>query len=78
MFVKDPGSLRRRRMEKGLTQQQLAALVGTTQQYISRLESGKDRDCSDRVTSRLCRWLEGDRDDYFEGTRRTVTGARRT
>ena len=78
MFVKDPGRLRRRRVEKGLTQQQLAALVGATQQYISLLESGKDRDCSDRLTTRLCRWLEVERDDYFEGGRRPATGGRRT
>jgi transcriptional regulator with XRE-family HTH domain len=82
MYVKDPARLRSRRVEKGLTQQQLAALVGTTQQYISLLESGRDRDCSDRVSSRICRWLEVDRSDYFEDAGRTrprrPTGARRT
>jgi transcriptional regulator with XRE-family HTH domain len=66
MYVKDPGRLRRRRTTKGLTQRQLAALVGSTQQYISLLESGKDRDCSERITLKLCRWLEVDPDDYFE------------
>ena len=66
MHVKDPGALRRRRRELGLTQQQVAALVGATQQYISLLESGKDRDCSERLVLRLCRWLEVERDDFFE------------
>lgn len=66
MYVKDPGRLRRRRTTMGLTQQQLAALVGSTQQYISLLESGKDRDCSERITLKLCRWLEIDPEDYFE------------
>lgn len=66
MFVKDPGRLRRRRTTMGLTQQQLAALVGSSQQYISLLESGKDRDCSERITLKLCRWLEVDPEDYFE------------
>jgi len=66
MYVKDPGRLRRRRTTMGLTQQQLAALVGSTQQYISLLESGKDRNCSERITLKLCRWLEVDPEEYFE------------
>ena len=79
MHVKDPGGLRRRRTELGLTQQQLAALVGTTQQYVSLLESGKDRNCSDRVVTRFCRWLEIERDDYFEErSDASPTGATRT
>ena len=66
MYVKDPGRLRRRRLTMGLTQRQLAALVGSTQQYVSLLESGNDRDCSERITLKLCRWLEVDPEDYFE------------
>jgi transcriptional regulator with XRE-family HTH domain len=83
MHVKDPGALRQRRQELGLTQQELAALVGTTQQYISLLERGRDRDCSQRVLSSICRWLEVERDDYFEDrgadppTGGTRTGPRR-
>ena len=66
MYVKDPGRLRRRREAVGLTQQQLAALVGATQQYISLLESGKDRDCSERISRKLCRWLQVDLEEYFQ------------
>ena len=66
MFVKDPTKLRRRRRDKGLTQQQLAALVGCTQQYVSSLESGLDRDCSERIAEKVCRWLDVDVEDYFE------------
>lgn len=66
MYVKDPTKLRRRRKDKGLTQQQLAALVGCKQQYVSLLESGNDRDCSERIAEKLCRWLDIDLEDYFE------------
>lgn len=66
MYVKDPGKLRRRRKDKGLTQQQLAALVDCKQQYISLLESGNDRDCSEKIADRICRWLDVAREDYFE------------
>lgn len=67
MYVKDPNKLRRRRKDKGLTQVQLAALCSPcTQQYISLLESGRDRDCSERIAEKLCRWLDIDMEDYFE------------
>jgi transcriptional regulator with XRE-family HTH domain len=77
MYVKDPGKLRRRRKDKGLTQQQLAALVDCKQQYISLLESGRDRDCSEKIADRLSRWLDVDREDYFEA-RTTVRVSRVT
>lgn len=73
MYVKDPARLRRRRKDKGLAQQQLAALVGCTQQYISLLESGRDRDCGERVAEKIARWLDVDLEDFFE--ERTVTPA---
>lgn len=66
MYVRDPGKLRRRRKDKGLTQKQLAALIDSTQQYVSLLESGNDRDCSEKIADRICRWLDVDREDYFE------------
>ena len=66
MYVKDPGKLRHRRQSKGLTQRQLAQLVGATQQYVSLLESGRDRDCSERITVSLCQWLEIEVADYFQ------------
>ena len=66
MYVKDHDQVRRRRLERGFTQKQLAALVGTTQQYVSLIESGRSGDCSDRVVFQLCRWLDVDAEDYFE------------
>lgn len=66
MYVKDPAKLRRRRKDKGLSQKQLASLIDRTQQYVSLLESGNDRDCSEVVADRICRWLDVDREDYFE------------
>lgn len=66
MYVKEPAKLRRRRMDKHMTQVQLAALVGVTQQYISALEKGNDRDCSQRVADKLCRWLDVAQEDYFD------------
>lgn len=66
MQVKDSTKLRRRRRDKGLSQQQLAALVGCTQQYISLLENGTDPDCSEKIAERICKWLDADREDFFE------------
>lgn len=66
MFVIDPGKLRRRRRDKGLSQKQLAALAGCTQQYISLMEKGTDLDCSEKIAEQICRWLDVDREDYFE------------
>lgn len=66
MYVKNPDRLRRRRKDRGLSQVQLAALAGCTQQYISLLEQGDDRDVSERIAEKISRWLEVDLEDYFE------------
>lgn len=65
MYVKEPTKLRRARKKKHLSQVQLAALAGCTQQYISLLESGDDRDCSEKIAERICRYLDVDLEDYF-------------
>lgn len=65
MYVRDHAKLRRRRRDKHLTQQQLAALVGCRQQYISKLER-TDHDCSPRIAEQISRWLDVDLEDYFE------------
>lgn len=70
MIVKDPVKMRRRRRDKHLSQKQLAALVGCTQQYISIMERGLDRDCSEKIAERICRYLDVDLDDYFNERRR--------
>lgn len=66
MFVIDPEKLKRRRKTKGLTQFQMAVFARCTQQYISLLESGKDRDCSDDIAVRMCKALDVELEDYFE------------
>lgn len=66
MYVKDPAKLRRRRKDKGLSQHQLASLAGCTQQYISLMENGDDRDCSDKIATRVSRWLDSDLEDLFD------------
>lgn len=73
MFVKDPPKLRRRRRDKRLTQVQLAALIGTTQQYVSALETGTDRDCSEQVADKISKWLDVDREDYFDARKLFAT-----
>jgi putative transcriptional regulator len=66
MYVKEPNKLRRRRKDKGFSQQQLAALVGCTQQYISLMEAGDDRDCSEKIAERVSRWLDCELEDLFD------------
>ncbi len=66
MYVKSPERLRRRRKDRGLSQVQLAALAGCTQQYISLLEQGDDRDVSEKIAEKISRWLEVDLEDYFD------------
>lgn len=65
MYVKEPTKLRRARKNRHLSQVQLAALVGCTQQYISLMEQGDDRDCSEKIAERICRYLDVDLEDYF-------------
>jgi transcriptional regulator with XRE-family HTH domain len=66
MYVKNPERLRRRRKDRNLSQVQLAALAGCTQQYISLLEQGDDRDVSEKIAEKISRWLEVDLEDYFD------------
>lgn len=69
MYVTKPEGLRRRRRDKHLSQVQLAALAGCTQQYISLIESGDDRDVSEKIAERICRYLDISLEDYFEERR---------
>lgn len=73
MFVKDPARLRRRRKAKGFSQAQLAALCGCTQQYISLIEGGTDRDCSEKIAGKITRWLDCDLEDLFD-ERQSIRG----
>lgn len=69
MYVKDAGRIRRRRRDKHFSQVQLAALAGCTQQYISLIERGLDRDISEKIAERICRYLDVDLEDYFDERR---------
>lgn len=69
MFVKSPEKLRRRRRGQGLSQVQLAALAGCTQQYISLIEKGDDRDVSEKIAEKISRFLNVDLEDYFDERR---------
>ena len=73
MFVVDPGKLQRRRKSKGLTQMQLSIFGRCTQQYISLLESGRDRDCSEDIALRISKALDIDVEDYFEARESVAT-----
>lgn len=66
MYVIDPAKLKRRRKSKGLTQGELALFARCTQQYVSLLESGTDRDCSEDIALRFCKALDVELEDYFE------------
>lgn len=66
MYVTDPPKLKRRRKTKHLTQGDLAIFARCTQQYISLLESGTDRDCSEEIALRICKALDIEMEDYFE------------
>jgi transcriptional regulator with XRE-family HTH domain len=72
MYVKDGTKIRRRRRDKGLSQVQLAALARCTQQYISLIEQGLDRDISEKLAERICTYLDISLDDYFEERRSAV------
>jgi transcriptional regulator with XRE-family HTH domain len=77
MYVKDGTRIRRRRRDKGLSQVQLAALARCTQQYISLIEQGLDRDISEKLAERICTYLDIELEDYFEERRTAPVAAAR-
>ncbi|QXT62721.1 helix-turn-helix transcriptional regulator [Tessaracoccus palaemonis] len=66
MKVTDPQRLARQRRRLGYTQADLANLVGCTQQYISMIERGADRDCSEGMALRIANRLDLDLEDVFD------------
>lgn len=66
MKITRPDLIARKRRSLGYTQTDLANLTGVTQQYISMLESGTDRDCSETLALKIARRLEIDLEDAFE------------
>lgn len=65
MRVIDPAKLRRARKRAGYTQDELARLARMAQQYVSMLETGADKDCSEQIAERICKYLDIDLGDYF-------------
>ena len=57
--------LKARRRERGLTQRELARLVGVTQNYIPAIENGS-RNPGPELTERLMKALRASFDDLFE------------
>lgn len=66
MKVTHPDRIARQRRRLGYTQTDLANLVGCTQQYISMIESGKDRDCSEGIALKIASRLDLDLEVVFE------------
>lgn len=66
MKVTHPERIARQRRRLGYTQTDLANLVGCTQQYISMIESGKDRDCSEAIAIKIAARLDLDLEVAFE------------
>lgn len=66
MIVKDASELKRARRRSKFTQVDLARLVVVTQQYISALERGADKDCSKNVAERISKYLGVDVENLFE------------
>lgn len=66
MKVINPARIVSRRKCLGYTQVDLAHLVGCTQQYISLIERGENRECSEAIALKLARRLAIDLDEAFE------------
>lgn len=64
------------REKKGLSQKQLAALVGTSQQQIQRIETSKQSIRFD-MALQVCKALEASMQTVFPQTKETLTQARR-
>jgi ribosome-binding protein aMBF1 (putative translation factor) len=67
-FGDEPDSLKKLRLEKGLSQTQLASLMGTTQAQIARIESGQ-RDVQVSTIERLAEALDVDPVQVFNAVR---------
>lgn len=66
MKVRNPGQLRRWRMQRHYTQRELAFLVRCSQQMIQQLETGKVATCSERLAVAIAARLDVPWEDLFE------------
>lgn len=81
MKITRPRKIVAARRRHDFTQIELAMLLGCTQQYVSRVERGLERQCSEQFAADLARRLDLDPRDVFDGVpstkrkRRPKTGA---
>lgn len=67
MRITRPRQIAAARRRCGYTQIDLARLLGCTQQYVSRVERGQERHCSEKFAADLVRRLDLDPEDVFDG-----------
>ena len=65
MRIINPGALARARRRRSLSQSDLAAITGCTQQFVSLVETGGAATCSERLALTMCRKLDIDIEDAF-------------
>lgn len=66
MRIINPGAIARARRRRSLSQSDLAAITGCTQQFISLVETGATATCSERLALTMCKKLDIDVEDAFE------------
>jgi transcriptional regulator with XRE-family HTH domain len=66
MKVKDGDRIRRWRKQRRFSQEQLAALVGCSQQFISQLENGVEKTCTSPLGVAIGAWLEVPWEELFD------------
>lgn len=66
MRVKDPAAIRRKRINRKLSQRDLAFLVRKSQNTISLLETGKMRTLTEDLALLIAARLDVDWEEYFE------------
>ncbi|WP_167853915.1 helix-turn-helix transcriptional regulator [Acidipropionibacterium timonense] len=66
MRITNPGAIARARRRRSLSQTDLAAISGCTQQFISMIETARSRTCSEALALTICRKLDIDLEDAFE------------
>lgn len=78
MKITRPRQITAARRALNYTQADLAQLVGCTQQYVSRIESGKERHCSERFAHELMQRLQLDPTAVFDHVPDVTHKRRRT
>lgn len=71
MKIVRPREIAAARRRAKITQKDLAALLGVTQQYVSRIECGREPACSDKLSRDIARRLDLDLDRIFKAPKRS-------